>query len=49
VFKDLPMDDPKQRRPDITLAKKLLDWEPKIDRSEGLRRTYEYFKNVMGK
>jgi len=49
VFKDLPKDDPKQRRPDITLAKKLLGWEPKVDRSEGLRRTYEYFKTVMGK
>jgi dTDP-glucose 4,6-dehydratase len=49
VFKELPKDDPKQRRPDITLAKKLLDWEPKVDRKEGLRRTYEYFKTEMGK
>jgi dTDP-glucose 4,6-dehydratase len=43
----LPIDDPKQRRPDITKAKDLLDWEPKIDRSEGLKRTYEYFKKVV--
>lgn len=49
VYKPLPADDPKQRRPDISLAKKLLDWEPKVDRSEGLRLTYEYFKAQMGK
>ncbi len=46
VFKDLPVDDPKQRRPDITKAKAILGWEPKIDRAEGLRRTYEYFKSL---
>lgn len=46
VYQDLPTDDPKQRRPDITLAKSLLDWEPKIDRAEGLRITYEYFKTL---
>ena len=46
VFKDLPVDDPKQRRPDITKAKTILGWEPKIDRAEGLRRTYEYFKSL---
>lgn len=46
VYRDLPINDPKQRRPDITLAKKLLDWEPKISRAEGLKRTYEYFKGL---
>jgi dTDP-glucose 4,6-dehydratase len=46
VFKDLPVDDPKQRQPDITKAKTLLDWSPKIDRKEGLKRTYEYFKGL---
>ncbi len=44
VFKALPADDPKQRRPDITLAKSVLKWEPKIDLEEGLRRTIEYFR-----
>ena len=47
IHKDLPVDDPKIRQPDISLAKKILDWEPKIDRAEGLRRTYEYFKTVV--
>ncbi len=46
VYKPLPADDPKQRQPDITLAKKLLNWEPKISRVEGLKVTYEYFKNL---
>lgn len=46
IYKDLPVDDPKQRQPDITKAKELLDWEPKVDRSEGLKRTYEYFKTL---
>jgi dTDP-glucose 4,6-dehydratase len=46
VFEPLPTDDPKQRQPDISLARKLLDWEPKIDRAEGLKRTYEYFKSL---
>ena len=46
VYKPLPVDDPKQRRPDITRAKELLGWEPKISRSEGLKITYEYFKNL---
>jgi dTDP-glucose 4,6-dehydratase len=46
VLKPLPQDDPKQRRPDISRAKELLGWEPKVDRAEGLRRTYEYFKNL---
>lgn len=46
IFKELPKDDPKQRQPDIGLAKKLLGWEPKISRSEGLKITYDYFKNL---
>ena len=43
VYKPLPQDDPKQRQPDITRAKKLLGWAPKIDLEEGLQRTIEYF------
>jgi dTDP-glucose 4,6-dehydratase len=46
VYKDLPQDDPKQRRPDITKAKEILDWEPKVGRAEGLKITYEYFKSL---
>lgn len=46
TYKDLPINDPKQRQPDITKAKKLLNWTPKIDRSEGLKITYEYFKKL---
>lgn len=46
VSKPLPQDDPKQRQPDISTAQKILNWEPKINRAEGLRRTYEYFKTL---
>jgi len=46
-FHDLPKDDPKKRKPDITRAKEILNWEPKISRAEGLKRTYEYFKKVV--
>lgn len=46
ILKDLPVDDPKQRKPDITRAKAILDWEPKIDRTEGLKRTYAYFQSL---
>ncbi|HAY87844.1 MAG TPA: NAD-dependent dehydratase [Bacteroidetes bacterium] len=46
VLKDLPKDDPKQRKPDITRAKEILGWEPKVKRDEGLKITYEYFKNL---
>ncbi|AZQ43115.1 UDP-glucuronic acid decarboxylase family protein [Nonlabens ponticola] len=46
THKPLPTDDPLKRRPDISLAKKLLDWEPKIGREEGMRRTFEYFKGL---
>lgn len=44
VRRDLPEDDPKVRQPDITLARELLGWEPKVTREEGLKRTFEYFK-----
>ena len=46
TLKPLPQDDPKQRQPDITRARSILKWEPTIDRAEGLRRTYEYFKSL---
>src|SRR5690606_37711642 len=46
VYHALPVDDPKQRRPDITKAKELLGWSPKVDRKEGLKITYEYFKSL---
>lgn len=46
IYKDLPADDPKQRQPDITTAKRELGWEPKVGRAEGLKITYEYFKNL---
>jgi dTDP-glucose 4,6-dehydratase len=49
IYKDLPIDDPKQRQPDITKAKALLGWEPQIDRAEGLKRTYAYFKSLSPK
>ena len=47
VYKELPVDDPKQRQPDITLAKEILGWEPKVSRADGLKVTYEYFKKVV--
>ncbi len=46
IYKDLPKDDPKQRQPDITKAKEILGWEPKVGRAEGLKITYEYFKSL---
>jgi dTDP-glucose 4,6-dehydratase len=46
ITKPLPKDDPKQRRPDITKARQLLGWEPKVSRSEGLKITYDYFKSL---
>ena len=49
VFLPLPTDDPKQRRPDITKAKNILGWEPKVERAEGLRITLDYFKRELGK
>ena len=49
VYKGLPTDDPKQRRPDITKARNILGWEPKVGRAEGLQITYEYFKSFPEK
>jgi dTDP-glucose 4,6-dehydratase len=46
IYKPLPKDDPMQRQPDITKARAILGWEPKISRSEGLRITYDYFKTL---
>ena len=46
IFKPLPQDDPKQRKPDITKAKELLGWTPTISRSEGLKKTLAYFKSL---
>jgi dTDP-glucose 4,6-dehydratase len=47
VYKPLPTDDPKQRQPDITKAKTILGWEPKVSRKEGLKITYDYFKKII--
>ena len=46
IYKELPVDDPMQRQPDISLAKRLLGWEPKIEREEGMRKTFDYFKKL---
>jgi len=46
IYSDLPVDDPKRRKPDITLAKKTLDWEPKTDLNVGLKKTIEYFRDL---
>jgi dTDP-glucose 4,6-dehydratase len=46
VYRPLPTDDPKQRQPDITRARNLLGWEPKVTRAEGLKKTYEYFRSL---
>jgi dTDP-glucose 4,6-dehydratase len=46
IYKDLPVNDPMQRQPDITLARKLLGWEPKVQRAEGMKITFEYFKSL---
>jgi dTDP-glucose 4,6-dehydratase len=47
IFHPLPQDDPKQRCPDITKAKRILNWEPKVKLEDGLQTTYEYFKNKL--
>ncbi|HET6574834.1 MAG TPA: UDP-glucuronic acid decarboxylase family protein [Fimbriiglobus sp.] len=47
VYKPLPPDDPRQRKPDISLAKKLLGWEPKVGREDGLKRTLDYFRQKV--
>lgn len=46
IYKPLPEDDPKQRQPDISLAKSILNWEPKVERSEGLKITYDFFSSL---
>ena len=46
IYKDLPVNDPKQRKPNITKAKNTLNWEPKVNRKKGLEITYEYFKSL---
>lgn len=48
VYHPLPQDDPKQRQPDISRAKEILNWEPKVDRKEGLQITLDYFKKQLG-
>ena len=47
IHQGLPKDDPKVRRPDLTKAQNLLDWNPTVDRHDGFRRTYEYFKTKL--
>ena len=47
VYRDLPVDDPKQRRPDITRARTLLGWEPKVGLEEGLLKTVDYFRSKL--
>ena len=49
AFDPLPVDDPKCRQPDISKAKKLLDWEPKVSRADGLKKTIEYFRSILQK
>jgi len=49
VYNPLPVDDPKQRQPDITKAREILGWEPKVNRKDGLKITYDYFKTVLNK
>lgn len=46
IYEALPVNDPKQRKPDITKAQELLGWQPKVNRAEGLKITYEYFKSL---
>lgn len=48
VYRPMPQDDPRQRKPDISLAERLLGWEPRMDVNEGLRRTIDYFRSIVG-
>lgn len=48
VLEPLPQDDPKQRQPDISVAREVLGWEPKVKLEEGLERTVAYFRNFLG-
>jgi nucleoside-diphosphate-sugar epimerase len=47
IRQPLPEDDPKQRRPDITKARRILKWEPEVSLEDGLRPTIEYFRNIL--
>jgi UDP-glucuronate decarboxylase len=47
-FRPLPEDDPRQRQPDITLAKQVLDWSPKVSLEDGLKETILYFRRILG-
>ena len=47
VFQELPSDDPRQRKPEISKAKSLLDWSPKVEIEQGLKDTIEYFKKIL--
>lgn len=49
IYKDLPSDDPKKRKPDITLANDILDWKPFINLKDGLNKTINYFNNIIWK
>jgi dTDP-glucose 4,6-dehydratase len=49
IYQDLPVDDPKQRQPDISKAKEILEWSPMVDRAEGLKITYEHFMKILKK
>ena len=49
IYKELPLNDPLQRKPDISKADRLLDWSPKVDRHQGMRITYDYFRNLDSK
>jgi dTDP-glucose 4,6-dehydratase len=49
VFKPMPQDDPKQRKPDITRARTLLGWEPQVSLEEGLKETIAYFRTVVAR
>jgi dTDP-glucose 4,6-dehydratase len=46
IYEPLPQDDPKQRKPNIEKARRILGWEPKVNRADGLKITYEYFKSL---
>ena len=48
IFKPLPLDDPRQRQPDLTEAKERLDWEPLVSLDDGLKETINYFKKIVG-
>jgi UDP-glucuronate decarboxylase len=49
IFKELPVDDPRQRKPDITLARDILIWEPEVELEEGLKKTIAYFDEILKK